>query len=65
MEPMTSASQNCKQETTVSADDDVVITLDDIERIALKNLDDGPRGYYQSGADDQQTLTENKQAFRR
>lgn len=60
------ATENCKPETTVSADDDdVVITVDDIERIALKNLDDGPRGYYQSGADDQQTLTENKHAFRR
>lgn len=59
------AEKNCKEEATISADDEVVITVDDIERIALKNLDDGPRGYYESGADEQQTLKENKEAFKR
>ncbi|XP_042149110.1 peroxisomal (S)-2-hydroxy-acid oxidase GLO3 [Ixodes scapularis] len=59
------APDKCKPEDTVSTGDNVPITVDDIERMALKNLDDGPRAYYQDGSEEQQTLKENMEAFRR
>ncbi|KAH9365761.1 hypothetical protein HPB48_016853 [Haemaphysalis longicornis] len=42
-----------------------VKTLEDIERMAVAKLDPGPRAYYTMGADQEQTLAENKLAFKR
>lgn len=46
-------------------DDDVVVTLADIERLGTARMSTSARGYYQSGADQQQTLGENTSAYRR
>ncbi|XP_075747034.1 2-Hydroxyacid oxidase 1 [Rhipicephalus microplus] len=46
-------------------DDDVVVTLADIERLGTARMSTSARGYYQSGADQQQTLQENTSAYRR
>ncbi|KAH7955900.1 hypothetical protein HPB52_004874 [Rhipicephalus sanguineus] len=46
-------------------DDDVVVTLADVERLGTARMSTSARGYYQSGADQQQTLGENTSAYRR
>ncbi|CAN7938102.1 unnamed protein product [Ixodes hexagonus] len=51
--------------TTAGNDDDVVVTVDDIQRLGIANLDPLPEGYYDSGADQEQTLRENRAAFYR
>uniref|UniRef100_V5HKL6 (S)-2-hydroxy-acid oxidase n=1 Tax=Ixodes ricinus TaxID=34613 RepID=V5HKL6_IXORI len=45
--------------------DDVVVTVDDIQRLGIANLDKLPEDYYDSGADQQQTLRENRLAYLR
>ncbi|XP_077511323.1 2-Hydroxyacid oxidase 1-like isoform X3 [Amblyomma americanum] len=47
------------------AGDGVVVTLADVERLGVARMNANARGYYQSGADQQQTLAENTRAFRR
>lgn len=41
------------------------INLNDVEELALKKLNDNAFSYYYSGAGDEETLRENKQAFKR
>lgn len=48
-----------------SDDDMAVVTLADIERLGTARMSTSARGYYQSGADQQQTLGENTGAYRR
>lgn len=45
--------------------DDVVVTVDDIRRLGIANLDPIPEDYYDSGADQEQTLRENRLAYLR
>lgn len=45
--------------------DDVVVTVDDIQRLGIANLDKLPEDYYDSGADQEQTLRENRLAYLR
>uniref|UniRef100_A0A090XDH0 Putative glycolate oxidase n=1 Tax=Ixodes ricinus TaxID=34613 RepID=A0A090XDH0_IXORI len=45
--------------------DDIVVTVDDIQRLGIANLDKLPEDYYDSGADQQQTLRENRLAYLR
>lgn len=40
-----------------------LISLDDVEKRALDILPKAVRGYYESGADDEQTLRNNREAF--
>ena len=42
-----------------------LINLDDYEAAARERLDPGPLGYYASGADDEITLRENREAWSR
>ncbi|XP_054165645.1 2-Hydroxyacid oxidase 1-like [Oppia nitens] len=42
-----------------------VVCIDDIERYALDNLNKSVADYYRSGANDEQTLAENRRAFAR
>ncbi|KAM7312933.1 hydroxyacid oxidase 1 [Ixodes scapularis] len=51
--------------TFAAADDDVVVTLDDIERLANASLNPRYFVYYNCGAEQEQTLRENKSAFMR
>ncbi|KAK8762092.1 hypothetical protein V5799_026640 [Amblyomma americanum] len=44
---------------------DVVVTVDDLRRLGLPKLNKTCRDYYQSGADQEQTLHENTAAFKR
>ncbi|KAK8768109.1 hypothetical protein V5799_005101 [Amblyomma americanum] len=44
---------------------DVVVTVDDLRRLGLPKLNKTVRDYYQSGADQEQTLHENTAAFKR
>ncbi|XP_077490964.1 2-Hydroxyacid oxidase 1-like [Amblyomma americanum] len=44
---------------------DVVVTVDDLRRLGLPNLNKTVRDYYESGADQEQTLHENTEAFKR
>lgn len=41
------------------------VSIDEIEQEALRILPKAVRDYYQSGADDEQTLVRNRQAFKR
>ncbi|KAL3074328.1 hypothetical protein niasHS_015158 [Heterodera schachtii] len=41
-----------------------LVSLGDVEKRALDILPRAARGYYESGADDEQTLRENREAFR-
>lgn len=45
--------------------DQVVVTVDDIERLGVPNLAPLVKGYYEVGADQEQTLSENRIAFLR
>lgn len=45
--------------------DDIVVNVDDVERLAHQKLPSVTRCFYQDGADKQQTLAENLQAFKR
>uniref|UniRef100_A0A023FM60 (S)-2-hydroxy-acid oxidase n=1 Tax=Amblyomma cajennense TaxID=34607 RepID=A0A023FM60_AMBCJ len=44
---------------------DMVVTVDDLQRLGLPKLNDTVRDYYESGADQEQTLYENTAAFKR
>lgn len=48
-----------------SAEDTTVVTLADVEKLGVARMSVNARGYYQSGADQQQTLRENLRAYRR
>ncbi|XP_075559368.1 uncharacterized protein LOC142590855 [Dermacentor variabilis] len=48
-----------------STRDLAAVTIADIERIANAKLEPGVRWYYNSGADQEETLKENKEAFKR
>ncbi|XP_070380600.1 uncharacterized protein [Dermacentor albipictus] len=48
-----------------STSDLAAVTIADIERIASAKLEPGVRWYYNSGADQEETLKENKEAFKR
>jgi hypothetical protein len=41
------------------------VSVDEIEQEALQCLPRSVRGYYASGADNEQTLARNRQAFKR
>ncbi|KAH9377694.1 hypothetical protein HPB48_000101 [Haemaphysalis longicornis] len=47
------------------AQDTTVVTLADVEKLGVLRMSVNARGYYQSGADQQQTLRENICGFRR
>ncbi|CAN7940183.1 unnamed protein product, partial [Ixodes hexagonus] len=53
---------NC---TSSPVANDVVVTLNDIERLARSNFDHVASSYYNGGADQEQTLRENQAAFLR
>ncbi len=42
-----------------------VVTVSDVERIAVGKLPKNALDYYRSGADNMQTLRENRDAFKR
>ena len=46
-------------------EEDSMVCLDDFEKHAVKVMARGPLGYYQSGADDEVTLKDNQEAFKR
>ena len=43
----------------------VVCCIDDLEKSALLRLDNNTRGFYNSGADAEETLRDNVAAYRR
>ncbi|EEC17283.1 hypothetical protein IscW_ISCW013121 [Ixodes scapularis] len=45
--------------------DDLVATVDDIERLGCSKLSIAAAGYFNGGADTEQTLRENKMAYHR
>ncbi|XP_077548252.1 uncharacterized protein LOC144161472 [Haemaphysalis longicornis] len=45
--------------------DDIVVNVDDVERLAHQKLPLVTKSFYQDGADHQQTVAENLQAYRR
>lgn len=45
--------------------DDLVATVDDIERLGCSKLSIAAAGYFNGGADVEQTLRENKMAYHR
>ncbi|KAG0420415.1 hypothetical protein HPB47_003518 [Ixodes persulcatus] len=48
---------------STAAGDGVVVTVDDIERLGIAKLKPLPESYYDGGADEEQTLRENRLAF--
>ncbi|XP_054931944.2 2-Hydroxyacid oxidase 1-like [Dermacentor andersoni] len=46
-------------------DNETIITVDDLRRFGLPKLNKTVRDYYESGADQEQTLRENVEAFKR
>ncbi|XP_054928734.1 2-Hydroxyacid oxidase 1-like isoform X1 [Dermacentor andersoni] len=56
---------DCHGEARDRGGDDMVVTLADAERLGTACMSSMARGYYQSGADEQQTLGENTRAYRR
>uniref|UniRef100_G3MPT4 (S)-2-hydroxy-acid oxidase n=1 Tax=Amblyomma maculatum TaxID=34609 RepID=G3MPT4_AMBMU len=48
-----------------AAGNDTVVTVDDLRRLGLPKLSKSVRDYYESGADQEQTLRENVAAFKR
>ncbi|XP_050029026.3 2-Hydroxyacid oxidase 1-like [Dermacentor andersoni] len=55
---------NTHSDSTTSAND-IVVTIDDIERLAHTKLPPKVNTFYQDGADQQQTVSENLLAFKR
>lgn len=47
------------------SEDDVVVTIDDIERLGSSRLEESLRIYYNKGLDQGQTLSENTEGFSR
>ncbi|XP_042150322.1 hydroxyacid oxidase 1 [Ixodes scapularis] len=48
---------------SAAAGDGVVVTVDDIQRLGIAKLKPLPESYYDGGADEEQTLRENRLAF--
>ncbi|KAM7294339.1 hydroxyacid oxidase 1 [Ixodes scapularis] len=48
---------------SAAAGDAVVVTVDDIQRLGIAKLKPLPESYYDGGADEEQTLRENRLAF--
>uniref|UniRef100_G3MPH2 (S)-2-hydroxy-acid oxidase n=1 Tax=Amblyomma maculatum TaxID=34609 RepID=G3MPH2_AMBMU len=46
-------------------DDNLVVTIEDIQRLGEENMDNATRSYVASGAEKEQTLRENAEAFTR
>ncbi|KAM7296713.1 hydroxyacid oxidase 1 [Ixodes scapularis] len=51
--------------TTAAGTDDIVVTVDDIERTGCFNMGKDARLYYNCGADQEETLKENTRAYSR
>ncbi|XP_037560938.1 uncharacterized protein LOC119440067 [Dermacentor silvarum] len=51
--------------SNASCNNETIITVDDLRRFGLPKLNKMVRDYYESGADQEQTLRENVEAFKR